>query len=201
MRTMRTFWKTVCWFLLFPPSALAQYPPIAARGPDIQVGVGYSYFNLDVPSSNRVNLSGPTLSISADFRPRFGVTADLGYARATNVFGSGRHSDVLTYLAGPVFHPTRSRHLSTYIHGLLGGARVTGAVPLANGTFLSGYVNKLSWALGGGVEYRVSESFSFRFGADYIHTAYFNSSAVIQGQENLRTGFSIIYSFSGHQTR
>jgi len=30
---------------------------------------------------------------------------DLGFARAANVHGTGRHSDVFSYLAGPVFIP------------------------------------------------------------------------------------------------
>jgi hypothetical protein len=199
--SMGIFWKSVCWFLFCQTLALAQRPPVAARGPDIRIGVGYSYFSLDVPSSDRVQMSGPNLTVISEFHPRFGMTAELGYARASNVLGSGRSGDVLTYLAGPVFYPTRRRRVSSYVRGLIGATRVTGAVPLTGGRFLSGYVNKLSWALGGGIEYRVNSSFAFRFGADYIHTAYLNSSRVIQGQENLQTGFSVFYTFGGRRRR
>jgi hypothetical protein len=197
---MRILFKIGCCLLLFAPPSLAQYPAVAARAPEIQVGVGYSYFSLAVPSSNRANLSGPTLTFCSDFRPRFGIVADIGYARAANVFGTGRNSDLLTYLAGPVFYPTRRRRVSTYIHGLLGAARITGPVTLTGDQFLSGFANKLAWAVGGGVEYRTHGSFTLRFGADYIHTSYFNSSRLMQGQDNLRTGFSVIYSFGGRST-
>ena len=79
-----------------PPRALLfGYPPIAARGPEIQVGVGYSYFSLDVPSSNRANLSGATLAISTEFRPRFGIAADIGYVKLYCEFLPARAPDNL----------------------------------------------------------------------------------------------------------
>jgi hypothetical protein len=48
-----------------------------------------------------------------DILPRFGVKADLGYVRAANVLLRGSHSEVLTYLAGPVFYPQVRRHFAT----------------------------------------------------------------------------------------
>jgi len=64
---------------------------------------------------------------------------DLGYARAANVHGTGRHSNVFSYLAGPVFYPSRHRNFDTYIHALVGAARVSGPVPRNGGGFLLGH--------------------------------------------------------------
>jgi len=69
---------------------------------------------------------------------RLGIRADWGYARAANVHGTGRHSDLLSYLAGPVFYPSRHRNFNTYIHALVGAARVSGPVPRNGGGFLLG---------------------------------------------------------------
>jgi opacity protein-like surface antigen len=171
--------------------AHAQVPVAAGISPAINVGAGYSYVNLSGPASTRIWLNGADVCATANFSRRVGVRADLGYARASNVLGSGNHADVLTYLGGPVLYPTRHRHLVTYAHGLIGGARVTGPIPSLGG----GFVNKLSWAFGVGAESRVSSSMALRVGADYLHTAYFDSTGIIRGQANLRIVGSVVYYF------
>jgi hypothetical protein len=47
-----------------------------------------------------------------------------------NLPDTGRHNEVLSYLAGPVFHPLVHRNLETYVQVLGGAARVSGPVPL-----------------------------------------------------------------------
>src|SRR5258706_9982906 len=117
---MKTVFATLFCLVLCPVHASAQSPIAAARGRTIDVSLGYSYVSRD-SHSNRLGLTG----VDAGFplgASRLAIKADLGYARASNVFGTGRHSDVLSYLAGPVFHPTRHRYVDTYIHTLVGGA-------------------------------------------------------------------------------
>jgi opacity protein-like surface antigen len=175
--------------------ANAQTPVTAGISPATNVSAGYSYVNLPSPSSTRIWLNGADVSATADFSRHVGVRADLGYVRASNVLGSRNHADVLSYLGGPVLYPTRHRHLVTYAHALIGGARLTSAIPSPGGGFFSGFVNKLSWALGGGAESRVSSSMAVRVGADFLHTAYFDSSGIIRGQANLRIVGSFVYYF------
>jgi hypothetical protein len=205
MERLRAAMKIVCLIaaclFLAPFRAPAQLPPFAGRGPRVQASFGYTYFRLAMTSSNRLNLHGLDAGLTANFLPRLGTQIDVGYARSANVFGSGHHADVLAYLAGPVFYPARHGRLSTYLHGLFGGARVTGVVPVTSGPVLLGYANRPSWALGGGIEYRVSPSLSFQMGADDVHTAFFNSAKAIQGQENLRVAFSLVYFFSARPRR
>jgi hypothetical protein len=59
----------------------------------------------------------------ADFRPRFGLALDLGYARDSNLFGTAAKPIFLTYLCGPVFYTTRSRNITTSVRALV-AARV-----------------------------------------------------------------------------
>jgi hypothetical protein len=151
--------------------------------------------------SNRIGLNGADTSFTIGLYSRVAIRADLGYARAANVLGSARHSDVFSYLAGPVFYPTTHYHLDTYIHVLMGGARVTGPILLNGGGFLSGgWVNKFAWAIGGGAEYWVSDSMAIRSSVEYLRTAYFDSSLAIRGQNNIKTTASVVY-FLGKRSR
>jgi opacity protein-like surface antigen len=120
----------------------------------------------------------------------------VGYARASNVLDTGRHSDVLTYLAGPVFHHTVRRSFDSYVHVLVGGARVSGPVLTNSGTILlGGWTTGYAWAVGGGVEYWVTDSMAIRTGADYLRTSYYDSSLAIRGQSNLRTTAALVFYF------
>jgi opacity protein-like surface antigen len=192
---MRAVYQLLLCLFVCSAQGHAQVPVAAGISPAINVSAGYSYVNLSSPASTRIWLNGAEASATADFSRRVGVRADLGYVRASNVLGSANHADVLSYLGGPVFYPTRHWHLVTYVHALIGGARVTGAIPSPAGGFFSGFVNKLSWAFGMGAESRVSSSIALRVGTDYLHTAYFDSSGIIRGQANLRIVGSVVYYF------
>lgn len=186
---------------LFAPWTVAQSPRAAAIGSHISASLGYSFTSLVVPSSSRIGLNGLDAALTIDVIPHLGARVDLGYVRASDVLNSGNHSDILSYLAGPVFYPVRRRKLAVYAQGLLGAARVTGAVPLSSGGFLTGYVNQFAWAVGTGFEYRVYESIGFRIGADYLHTRYSDPSLVIRGQDNLRVNGSLVYFFGKRSSR
>lgn len=181
--------------ILMPNLTFAQSALAAATGPALNASVGYSYVDFAMAPSARVGMNGLDSNFTADLLSRVGIRLDVGYARASNVFDSGRQGDVLSYLGGPVFYPYRGGRLATYLQALVGGARVTGAVPLANDLFLTGYANKLAWAGGGGVEYGLSSSLRFRAGADYLRTAYFDQSMAIRGYGNVRVVYSVVYYF------
>lgn len=158
-------------------------------------GVGYSYVNLPLGDS-RVSLNGADANLGMYFSPYFGLRLDVGYARDNNVFQTGHNADMFSYLIGPVIYPVRHRKSSVYAQALVGAARVTGPVPTeTNGLLLRGYANKFAWALGGGLERRLSRSFTFRAGADYLHTAYFAPSRALVGQSDLRVTTGLVYTF------
>jgi hypothetical protein len=182
-----------------------QEPKAAAIGlqPELKTGLGFAYLDFDVAPSARKRLLGLTSETSMDLSPKFGVEIQIGYLRASNVFGTGRHSDILTYLAGPVWYPTR-RGFQPYLHGLIGLARVTGPfplAPLANEELAHGMANKLAWALGTGVEVRLHGPMRMRIGADYLHSAYYGPLLQIRGQNSVETIATIEYVFGIHRTR
>jgi opacity protein-like surface antigen len=176
-------------------------PVAAARGKTIELGLGYSYVSHAENQSKRVGLQGPDASFTIYFS-RMSIKADVGYARASNVLGTGRHSDVFSYLAGPVFHHRIRRNFDTYVHALVGGARVSGPILTSGGTILlGGWSTGYAWAVGGGTEYWLTDSMAIRSGADYLRTAYYDSSLVVRGQGNLRTTATLVYYFGMRSRR
>jgi hypothetical protein len=179
-----------------PVKPIRSGPPVAtAKSKTIEMGLGYTYVSQPGYQSKRLGLRGADASFTIGFS-RLGVTADVGYARASNVLGTGRHSAVFSYLAGPVFHHTVHRRFDSYVHVLAGGAKVSGPI-LTNGgsILLGGWTTGYAWALGGGVEYWATESMAIRTGVDYFRTAFYDSSLVVRGQSNLRTTAAVVYYF------
>jgi opacity protein-like surface antigen len=194
--SMRIIFPTLFCFVLFATPASAQFPVPAARGKTIDVSLGFSYVSRPGGFSDRVRLNGADASFTIGYS-RLGLKTDLGYARASNFKGTGRHTDVLTYMVGPVFHPTMHRNFATYIHALGGAARVSGPVPLTGGGFLlGGWATDFAWMVGGGVDYSITDSISMRTGVDYIRTSYFDPSIRLRGQSNFRTTATVVYYFA-----
>jgi len=199
---MKTILKIVALALLLVPVAYAQGPLVAGMGPVLEAGVGYSYIDAGVPSqTNKLAMNGVDLLGTADFSRRFGIHADLGYARNFDAYNSHHTADLLTYMAGPVFYPVRTRNLNLYAHLLLGGARETGVNFEPNGQIILGYANRFAWAGGGGAQYRISPSLAVRVGVDYLRTQFFDSSVALQGQTNLKPSVSLIYTFGEGRER
>ena len=178
---------------LFPTGVDAQAPITTGAGPSIEAHAGFEYLQQSVPTSGRIPMYGLNSGATVDVSRRFGVRLDFGYVRASNVLSSGHHSDVLSYLGGPVYYPFTTGHLQTYVQFLAGGARVTGVVPYNQGQFITGYANEFAWAGGGGFEIHVSPDAAVRVGGDYLHTSYFDPNATLHGQGNLRAIVSFVY--------
>jgi hypothetical protein len=134
---MRTIFAALLCFLLCAAHASAQSPVAAARGLSIDAGLGYAYVSHGESASSPVGLWGGDASITIG-SSRLGFKADLAYARAATIAGTGHHTEVLSYLAGPVFHPTIHRNFETYVQVLVGAARISGPVPLGGGAYLLG---------------------------------------------------------------
>jgi opacity protein-like surface antigen len=181
------------------PRAAGQGPVFSGTGPEIEAHGGFEYIGQQVPTATRVPMYGVNSGLTVGVLRRLGVRLDLGYARTGNVFESGHDSDILTYMAGPVFYPVRTPLVSPYVQLLVGGARVTGATPNSQGGFVRGYANEVAWAAGGGVELRTSRKFALRVGAEYLHTSYFDPTFSLAGQGNIRGVVSFTYYLGGRR--
>jgi hypothetical protein len=198
---MKCMFTLLLFSVIFAHPAGAQAPLASARGPVIQAGIGVAYLDFDESASARTGLLGVVSEVTADLSPKFGAEVEVGYLRASNVFRSGRHSDILSYVAGPVWYPIRQRHFQTYIHGLIGLARVTGPVPLSGGGITHGYVNKGCLEFGAGAKFRLDGPIYLLMGIDYLHSQYVNPSLGFRGQNSLRTTASVEYVLGGHRKR
>jgi opacity protein-like surface antigen len=170
-------------------------PAAPAKGKTIEMGLGYSYMSHAQSQSTRVGMQGVDANVTIGFS-RLGIKADVGYVRAGNILGTGRHSDVLSYLVGPVFHPVSNRNYDIYVHALVGGARVTGPITANGGLILvGGWATSYAWAVGGGVKYWLSDTLAVGTGVDYLRTAYYDPSLRLTGQNNLRASATVMLYF------
>jgi hypothetical protein len=180
------------------PAQAQEGPKLSGIGPAVEANLGFEYVDQEVPGqTTRVPMFGVDAGMTVGVTSRFGVRADLAYARSGAVFGSGSHSDITSYLAGPVFYPVLSRRMAPYVEILGGGARVTGATPDVMGGYVRGFSNKFAWAGGGGIEVRAWRTSSVRIGADYLHTSYFDPNVAVRGQGNIRALVSWTHYFGG----
>ena len=191
-------WKLALALVLFPAPAFAQLPPPAGFGRAISASLGYSYMSLPIPSATRIDMNGVDANISVDFRSRFGAKIDVNYVRQANVFSTGHHSDALTAMIGPVFYPVSTDRLTVYVQALAGVSRITGVVPTGGGGFDTAYTEGLAWAMGGGIERRITSSFAVRMEADYLRTTYTDATAAFRGQNDLRVVASLVYRLAWH---
>src|SRR5271154_2437360 len=112
------------------PAQAQEGPKLSGIGPAVEANLGFEYVSQEVPGqTTRVPMFGVDAGMTVGVTSRFGVRADLAYARSGAVFGSGSLSDITSYLAGPVFYPVLGRRMAPYVEVLAGGARVTGATP------------------------------------------------------------------------
>jgi opacity protein-like surface antigen len=197
---MRTIFSTLFCLLVCAASASAQGLP-AGRAVSTDVGVGYAYVSHPVGQSNRFGLSGVDGNITFGFNPRFGIKADLGYAQSGDVLGTLSRSTILTCLAGPVFHLAPRARVDPYVQALFGGSRIGGPVPVGTGNPISGWVLGFAWTVGGGAEYRISDSWSLRAGVDYLRAPFFSPALTVQGQSNVRVTVGLGFSLAGHARR
>jgi hypothetical protein len=192
---------TILLLLTAVSRASAQAPPVAGSGPSFSVSAGYTYVSVGLPSSDRVGLIGPEVSLTLDLGPQLGLTTDVGYARRSDVLGTSRHGDLLSYMAGPVIYPVRLRRWRIDGHVLVGGTRITGVVPVQGRTPITGFVNDVSWAFGSNVDFRAPGGINLRAGVDYIRASFFDSSVSIQRQGSIRVGLSVVYRFRAGRPR
>jgi hypothetical protein len=177
----------------FGQNVFAAGPPTAASGPGFAVSAGYTYVAMPIPTAGSVNLYGLDLGGHIDVASRWGVTLDSSYVRASDVFGTGHNSYVLTALAGPVFYPIERRNTRLFVHGLIGAGLVDSAVPASGTQYLGGWVARFSDAVGGGLEHSILGPFAVRVSGDYLRTSFVDANAVAHNQNNFRATVSFLF--------
>ena len=193
-----TSWKLALALVLFPAVGFAQSPFSSGAGPVLTASFGYSYMSVPIASSTRIGMNGLGASITANFRSRFGVKADMNFVRQTNVFGTVHHGDVLTYMLGGLFYPVNNNRLGVYVQALAGAYRADGVIPNGAGGFEIAYSQGPAWAVGAGIERSITSSLAIRTETDYMHTSFIDRNAVLRGQNDLRLTGSLVYRWHWH---
>jgi len=192
--------RSLTILLLLAGTMLAQNQVLAPASPfsksTYDLSVGYSYLSMPMPSASRVSLGGLTAGALLEFRPRLAATAELGYAHDSDVLNTGHNGHVWSVLGRPVFYLRSYRNARMFTRFLVGTGLVDSAVPTSNGS-ISGWVSRPSYGFGGGVEKPFSGPFGIRIYGDYLRTAFADSSAIVQPQNNFRAGVSLVMRLRG----
>ena len=143
-----------------------------------EVSAGYAYMRADT-SAGALSLHGVDFSFVGSVRRWLAIVGDLGGYHAEG-FRLG------TYMAGPRFTARAGDRASLFGQALFGGAHADDG---ARG--FPAYHDSVSWAVGGGLDYRLNPRVSLRLGqAEYLQTRLGNSV-----QHNLRMGAGIVLCF------
>jgi len=170
----------------------------AAKGPEFDVGVGYSHMMLNVSKEPTVNLNGADASATINFNPRWGATLDSSYVVAGRNPGSGHGSYVFSALAGPVFVPLKNDKTRLLVRSLAGVSLVDGSVPVDQ-LFYRGWLLRFSWAVGIGIQRNISDSFAARLNVDYLRTKFMSENLTVQPQNNIRFTGSLVFRFGARR--
>ncbi len=176
-------------------SGIAAYAQEATT-PLIETGLDYSF--------TRVNPGGSLTSYMANGGSGFveynlnhvvGLVADLGANYIGNVNGFPIDNTTFTYLFGPRFNWRMSR-FTLYAQTLVGGARFSNAYdPASPNPVLATSENTFAAAIGGGVDYRLTDHIAIKpIQVEYLMTQLPSSFAnVNEVQNNLRYSAGIVF--------
>jgi hypothetical protein len=195
---MRISGKILLLASLFSGSMLAQNAmqgpvPAAGSGPAFDVSAGATYLAMAAPTGGTANLYGADVAGTMDFSRFWGAKVDSSYVRTSDVFSLGYSGYVLTFLAGPVFHPFETRNTQVSFRALAGAGLVDSAVSTNDGNDVHGWVARPAYAVGVGVEHSVTGPFGVRVDGDYLRTAFAESTTVVQAQNNFRLTLSLVF--------
>lgn len=203
--TMRTIGK-ICFFgLVMLAPALAQKlqsaPSPAVTGPSYNLGIGYSYLSMPIPSAGSTHFNGLDFSGSVGLSSRWGATLDSNYLYTPEVLNTRHQGYLLSLYTGPVFYPVGHGKTRVFVHALAGAALVDGAVPIAEHEDFHGWLVRPSYAFGGGVEHPVSSEVCVRVIGDYVRTDFYDSAGAVQPQNNLRLTVNFVFRLKEHPQR
>lgn len=179
---------------------------VAQEVPRYELSTGYSYGNVDYPTSTAYGLSprGFVGSVSTNLRQWVAVEGEAGGQYQNENFSVAgvpysMNAGFYSFLAGPRVAYRRGR-TSPFAHTLFGLARTIAydkaTVNAANGTAFFPYENGLGALIGGGMDYRVNRRISMRTQADYF-VKQPNGGLGAVSQNNFRLVAGVVFNFGG----
>jgi outer membrane immunogenic protein len=185
------------WKVVVCLSAFISLFGAAAHAQDIpkfDVFAGYSYVR-ENPSTSGIDsfsMNGGSASLAYNANHWLSAVADFGGYHTNNILGTGIDGTLSTYLFGPRISYRRDSRITPFGQVLFGVAHIGGH----NGLAFSGSNNSFAMAIGGGVDFRVSERFSIRpLQVDYLLTRFNELGAGAQSQNDLRVSTGVVLHF------
>ncbi len=167
----------VCLASLFAISAAAQ----------TEHGTGEGYLGYQHTTGN-IGENGWNVSGAKYIGDHFAGEADFaGQYGSSSLLGVKVNQHEYSFLFGPkVMFDSRDEKFTPWAHLLLGAAHqgFDSNVGANNGD------TSFAWALGGGVDYHITDNVAARGKLDLYHTSYFSN-----GDTHARFGFGIVYNF------
>ena len=145
-----------------------------------QLGFGYSFVRFNQAFTGQsVSLNGINTSIAHYFNDWMAIEGE-----AAPTFGStgGVGSKFLFYGAGVRIADRSGGRIEPWAHAILGGARFFPRA--ASGT------DSVAYEVGGGVDWRTTQQFSFRMQGDWLGTRLFNTT-----QNSLKIAGGFVFNF------
>jgi opacity protein-like surface antigen len=157
--------------------------------PQAEVFGGYSYLRVNPGEEDGdeipgLNAHGGSGSVAFNATPMFGVVADLGVYRISNIEDSGINANVVSYLFGPKIS-VRGERVDPFVQLLFGGARIS---------VESESENAFAMALGGGVDVKATDNIAIRvIQAEYVLTRFSVEDGVRASQHNARISAGVVF--------
>ncbi len=181
-----------------PPNAFEPSIPAA----DIFVGYSFLNFSTNGLTDSRKNANGWEASVAANFNQWFALELDVsGYYKnytyfTGNALGLPNFITVsyyrdYSYLAGPRF-----KSGPVFVHALFGGDHLSGSA-LGTPSAQTGFAG----ALGGGIQYPITDQLAFRVGADYIFSEHNILSGASVTNNNFRAAIGIVFNLGRKSIR
>jgi outer membrane immunogenic protein len=185
-----------CVYLLFAVMVLGLAVPVMAQDdtPKVEAFAGYSFVHASVNPGGGVsygyNFNGGSGQLAYNLTHMFGIVGDFGgYTTDTVSHGVPLDTNVISYMVGPrvSFRSSGSR-IVPYAQALLGGAR------LANGYISGNAVNNFALALGGGIDFKLTQHIWVRpVQAEYFMTTFNDGNN--DRQNNFRYSAGVVLAF------
>jgi opacity protein-like surface antigen len=185
----------VCLAALLSLSGAAAY---AQDNPKVDVFAGYSYVR-DNPGPNNgasFSLNGGSVSVDYHLTSWLSGVADFGGYHNGDIRGTGTTGTLTTYLFGPRVSLPGYRRFKPFAQTLFGFGRGTDGVAGGVSGTLTGNQNAFAMAVGGGVDYKLTNRLSLRpLQVDYLLTRFTEGTTGNQTQNGLRASAGVVVHF------
>jgi opacity protein-like surface antigen len=165
----------------------------AQETPKVDVFAGYSYVRANPATSGApsFNLHGGSASLAWNANNWLGIVGDFGGYHTGEISGASVDATTYTYLFGPRVSYRKHDRFTPFGQILFGGAHQSVS---AGGVSTSD--NAFAMSLGGGVDAKLTDRFSWRVGqVEYVLTRFPEATASAENQHNLRVSTGIVVHF------